>query len=49
MVVKRADIADNLSPARFSALDEATQARLRIKYDTAVRLLDSYLTKDDRN
>ena len=38
-VVKRADIADNLSPARFSRLDEATQARLRVKYDTALRLL----------
>ncbi|QUQ68026.1 HD domain-containing protein [Kutzneria sp. CA-103260] len=49
VVVKRADIADNLSPARFSELDEATQSRLRIKYDTALRLLDSYLTKDGRN
>jgi (p)ppGpp synthase/HD superfamily hydrolase len=39
VVVKHADIADNLSPARFSRLDEATQARLRIKYDTALTLL----------
>jgi (p)ppGpp synthase/HD superfamily hydrolase len=49
VVVKHADIADNLSPARFAALDEATQARLRVKYDTALRLLASYLTKDGRN
>jgi (p)ppGpp synthase/HD superfamily hydrolase len=47
VVVKHADIADNLSPARFSRLDEATQARLRIKYDTALRLLDE-LVPDKR-
>ncbi|GAA3437366.1 HD domain-containing protein [Kutzneria kofuensis] len=39
VVVKHADIADNMSPVRFAALDEATQARLRVKYDTALRLL----------
>jgi (p)ppGpp synthase/HD superfamily hydrolase len=44
VVVKHADIADNMSPARFDALDPATRARLRIKYDTALRLLSSYLT-----
>ena len=44
VLVKHADIADNMSPARFDALDPATKARLRIKYDTALRLLDSYLT-----
>ncbi|MFI9380194.1 HD domain-containing protein [Kutzneria sp. NPDC052558] len=49
VVVKHADIADNMSPARFAALDEATQTRLRLKYDTALRLLDSYLTKDGRD
>ena len=40
VIVKHADIADNTSPARFAALDEATRARLRVKYDTALRLLD---------
>lgn len=42
VTVKHADIADNMSPVRFAALDEATQARLRAKYDTALRLLASY-------
>lgn len=37
--VKRADIADNLSPTRFARLDPATQDRLRAKYTDALRLL----------
>jgi (p)ppGpp synthase/HD superfamily hydrolase len=43
VIVKHADIADNTSPARFAALDEATRARLRVKYDTALRLLDEHV------
>lgn len=42
IVVKRADIADNSSPRRLHQLDAPTQARLRIKYADAVRLLDEY-------
>jgi (p)ppGpp synthase/HD superfamily hydrolase len=38
-VVKRADIADNLSPDRLSRLDPATQARLRTKYESALQQL----------
>jgi (p)ppGpp synthase/HD superfamily hydrolase len=38
-VVKRADIADNLSPDRLSRLDSATQARLRTKYESALQQL----------
>jgi len=38
-VVKRADIADNLSPDRLSRLDQATQARLRTKYESALQQL----------
>lgn len=41
-VVKRVDIADNLSPHRIDQLDPATRDRLRIKYATALRLLDEY-------
>jgi (p)ppGpp synthase/HD superfamily hydrolase len=39
--VKRADIADNLSPHRIAQLDEATQERLRAKYARALHLLDT--------
>jgi (p)ppGpp synthase/HD superfamily hydrolase len=39
VAVKHADIADNMSPARFARLDAGTQARLRVKYDSALRLL----------
>jgi (p)ppGpp synthase/HD superfamily hydrolase len=42
LVVKRADIADNLSPDRASLLDPATRERLREKYETALRLLEYY-------
>jgi (p)ppGpp synthase/HD superfamily hydrolase len=38
-VVKRADIADNMSPDRLSRLDPATQARLRTKYESALQQL----------
>ncbi|WP_329787169.1 HD domain-containing protein [Lentzea sp. DG1S-22] len=38
--VKRADIGDNLSPARIARLDEETQERLKAKYARALRLLD---------
>jgi hypothetical protein len=37
--VKRADIADNMSPDRLSRLDEATQERLLAKYTSALRQL----------
>lgn len=40
LLVKRADIADNSSPARLAQLDEPTQRRLRDKYATALRILD---------
>ncbi|MET9231358.1 phosphohydrolase [Lentzea sp. NPDC003310] len=41
--VKRADIGDNLSPARLARLDEATQERLKAKYARALGLLDEYV------
>jgi (p)ppGpp synthase/HD superfamily hydrolase len=44
VTVKRADIADNLSPARMARLDDATRARLEIKYATALRLLDQFVS-----
>jgi (p)ppGpp synthase/HD superfamily hydrolase len=37
--VKRADIADNMSPERLSRLDRTTQERLRTKYESALRQL----------
>lgn len=39
LTVKRADIADNMSPDRMSRLDPATQERLRGKYEAALREL----------
>jgi (p)ppGpp synthase/HD superfamily hydrolase len=39
VTVKRADIADNMSPDRLSRLDEPTQERLRTKYSDALRVL----------
>jgi (p)ppGpp synthase/HD superfamily hydrolase len=39
LAVKRADIADNMSPERLARLDEETQARLRTKYESALRQL----------
>jgi len=39
LAVKRADIADNMSPDRLSRLDAATQERLRAKYESALRQL----------
>jgi (p)ppGpp synthase/HD superfamily hydrolase len=42
--VKRADIGDNLSPARMARLDAATQDRLKTKYARALRLLAEYVS-----
>ena len=42
--VKRADIADNLSPARLARLDATLQERLQTKYETALRLLDEFVS-----
>lgn len=42
--VKRADISDNLSPARMARLDDATQERLKAKYARALGLLASYVS-----
>jgi (p)ppGpp synthase/HD superfamily hydrolase len=39
LAVKRADLADNLSPDRLARLDKETQARLRAKYESALRQL----------
>lgn len=39
LAVKRADIADNMSPDRMARLDTATQDRLRAKYESALRQL----------
>lgn len=39
LLVKEMDIEDNLSPARLSVLDEATQDRLKAKYAKARLLL----------
>lgn len=39
LAVKRADIADNLSPERLERLDAETQQRLRTKYEAALRVL----------
>lgn len=44
VTVKRADIADNLSPARLARLDAATQDRLKIKYARALGLLDEFVS-----
>jgi (p)ppGpp synthase/HD superfamily hydrolase len=41
LTVKRADIADNMSPDRLGRLDEPTQQRLTAKYEAALRQLDS--------
>jgi (p)ppGpp synthase/HD superfamily hydrolase len=40
--VKRADIADNLSPDRTALLEPSERERLREKYEKALRLLDYY-------
>lgn len=42
--VKRADIADNLSPARMARLDAALQERLQAKYANALRLLAEFVS-----
>jgi (p)ppGpp synthase/HD superfamily hydrolase len=42
LVVKRADIADNMSPERLKRLDQVTQDRLRAKYTEALRILDTH-------
>jgi (p)ppGpp synthase/HD superfamily hydrolase len=39
LAVKRADIADNMSPDRLARLDTETQERLRAKYESALRQL----------
>ncbi|GLZ34017.1 hypothetical protein Lesp02_62050 [Lentzea sp. NBRC 105346] len=41
LVVKHADIADNMSPVRLAALDPALQDRLRSKYSAALAFLAS--------
>lgn len=41
VAVKRCDIAHNLEPKRLAHLDEATQARLRRKYEHALEELGS--------
>ena len=38
--VKRADIADNMSPDRLAHLDPETREQLRAKYEAALRQLD---------
>jgi len=40
LLVKRADIADNMSADRISRLDRPTQERLMAKYHAALRVLD---------
>ncbi len=40
LLVKRADIADNMSEDRMGRLDPATQQRLLAKYEAALRQLD---------
>jgi len=40
VLIKRADIAHNTSPARVAELDDATRARLADKYAHALELLD---------
>ncbi|MGI5502047.1 HD domain-containing protein [Lentzea sp. CA-135723] len=42
--VKRADIGDNLSPARMAQLDDATRERLQAKYARALGLLAEYVS-----
>lgn len=40
LVVKRADIADNMSAERLGLLDRPTRERLQVKYEAALRQLD---------
>jgi (p)ppGpp synthase/HD superfamily hydrolase len=42
LAVKRADIADNMSPDRLARLDDDTQHRLRAKYAEALRVLEEH-------
>lgn len=42
LIVKRADIADNFNPLRWSLLEPAVRDRLRAKYTEATLLLDEY-------
>ena len=44
LTVKRADIGDNLSPARMARLDPETRARLETKYATALGLLAEFVS-----
>ena len=44
LTVKRADIADNMSPARMAALAPPLRNRLTAKYERALRLLASYVS-----
>lgn len=44
VTVKRADIADNLSPVRMARLDDAVRERLQTKYAAALRLLDEFVS-----
>ncbi len=41
ILVKRADVTHNASPARLARLDEATATRLRAKYARTLRFLDA--------
>ena len=45
LVVKRADIADNMSADRMRRLDRPTQERLRAKYEAALRRARRRLTR----
>lgn len=47
--VKKADIADNLSPWRLSYLSEETQTRLKVKYNKALNILDPNRPGSPRN
>lgn len=40
VLVKRADVAHNMSPARLGQLDEATRERLKVKYAEALEALE---------
>lgn len=44
LTVKRADIADNLSPARMARLDDALRERLQAKYARALGLLEEFVS-----
>lgn len=51
VMIKRADITDNLSPIRMSLLDDKSQERLKTKYAEALESLTNEATggRNDRN